>query len=127
MKIDMMYSKIHRATVTGADLMYEGSVSIDTALLKKAKMFLNQKVDIVNCNNGARFSTYIIAGKKGEVCLNGAAARLVQKGDKVIIITYASIDIEKAEKHEPTVVFVDEKNQFVEKKKQEKRATKSKY
>ncbi len=127
MKIDMMYSKIHRATVTGADLMYEGSVSIDTALLKKAKMYLNQKVDIVNCNNGARFSTYIIAGKKGEVCLNGAAARLVQKGDKVIIITYASIDIEKAEKHEPTVVFVDEKNQFVEKKKQEKRATKSKY
>lgn len=127
MKIDMMYSKIHRATVTGADLMYEGSVSIDTALLKKAKMYLNQKVDIVNCNNGARFSTYIIAGKKGEVCLNGAAARLVQKGDKVIIITYASIEIEKAEKHEPTVVFVDEKNQFVEKKKQEKRATKSKY
>lgn len=127
MKIDMMYSKIHRATVTGADLMYEGSVSIDTALLKKAKMYLNQKVDIVNCNNGARFSTYIIAGKKGEVCLNGAAARLVQKGDKVIIITYASIDLAKAEKHEPTVVFVDEKNQFVEKKKQEKRATKSKY
>ncbi len=127
MKIDMMYSKIHRATVTGADLMYEGSVSIDTALLKKAKMYLNQKVDIVNCNNGARFSTYIIAGKKGEVCLNGAAARLVQKGDKVIIITYASVELEKAEKHEPTVVFVDEKNQFVEKKKQEKRATKSKY
>lgn len=127
MKIDMMYSKIHRATVTGADLMYEGSVSIDTALLKKAKMYLNQKVDIVNCNNGARFSTYIIAGKKGEVCLNGAAARLVQKGDKVIIITYASVALEKAEKHEPTVVFVDEKNQFVEKKKQEKRATKSKY
>jgi len=127
MKIDMMYSKIHRATVTGADLMYEGSVSIDTALLKKAKMYLNQKVDIVNCNNGARFSTYIIAGKKGEVCLNGAAARLVQKGDKVIIITYASVDIKDAEKHEPTVVFVDEKNQFTEKKKQEKRATKSKY
>lgn len=127
MKIDMLYSKIHRATVTGADLMYEGSVSIDTALLKKAKMYLNQKVDIVNCNNGARFSTYIIAGKKGEVCLNGAAARLVQKGDKIIIITYASVDLEKAEKHEATIVFVDEKNQFIEKKKQEKRATKSKY
>lgn len=127
MKIDMMYSKIHRATVTGADLMYEGSVSIDTALLKKAKMYLNQKVDIVNCNNGARFSTYIIAGKKGEVCLNGAAARLVQKGDKVIIITYASIDLKDAEKHEPIVVFVDEKNRFAEKKKQEKRTTKSKY
>ncbi|WP_409478399.1 aspartate 1-decarboxylase [Pseudobdellovibrio sp. HCB154] len=127
MKIDMMYTKIHRATVTGADLMYEGSVSIDTALLKEAKMFLNQKVDIVNCNNGARFSTYIIAGKKGEICLNGAAARLVQKGDKVIIISYASIDIEDAAKHEPNVVFVDDKNKVVEKKKQEKRATKSKY
>mgnify|MGYP000878603549 FL=1 len=62
MKIDMLYSKIHRATVTGADLNYEGSISIDLALVKKANMFLNQKVDIVNCNNGARFSTYIIAG-----------------------------------------------------------------
>lgn len=127
MKIDMMYAKIHRATVTGADLMYEGSVSIDTTLLKEAKMFLNQKVDIVNCNNGARFSTYIIAGKKGEICLNGAAARLVQKGDKVIIISYASIDLADAQKHEPNVVFVDDKNRVVEKKKQEKRATKSKY
>jgi len=127
MKIDMMYSKIHRATVTGADLEYEGSVSIDTALLKKAKMHLNQKIDIVNCNNGARFSTYIIAGKKGEVCLNGAAARLVQKGDKVILITYASVDLKYADKHEPIVLFVDEKNQIAEVKKQEKRATKSKY
>jgi aspartate 1-decarboxylase len=127
MKIDMMYAKIHRATVTGADLTYEGSVSIDTALIKKAKMHLNQKVDIVNCNNGARFTTYIIAGKKGEICLNGAAARLVQKGDKVIIISYASIDLKDAEKHEPNVVFVDEENRFVEKKKQEMRATKSKY
>lgn len=126
MKIDVLYSKIHRATVTGADLTYEGSVSIDTALLKKAKMYLNQKVDIVNCNNGARFSTYIIPGKKGEVCLNGAAARLVQKGDKVIIITYGSIDIKDAEKHEPIVVFVDEKNRFAEKRK-EKRATSNKY
>lgn len=120
MKIDMMYSKIHRATVTDADLNYEGSVSIDPALIKKAKMFLNQRVDIVNCNNGARFSTYVIEGKKGEVCLNGAAARLVQKGDKVIIIAYASIEIEKAEKHEPTVVFVDEKNKFKEIRKERK-------
>jgi len=120
MKIDMLYSKIHRATVTDADLNYEGSVSIDPALIKKAKMFLNQKVDIVNCNNGARFSTYVIEGKKGEVCLNGAAARLVQKGDKVIIIAYASIELEKAEKHEPTVVFVDEKNKFKEIRKERK-------
>ena len=124
MKIDMLYSKIHRATVTGADLNYEGSVSIDTALLKKSKIFLNQRVDIVNCNNGARFSTYIIAGKKGEVCLNGAAARLVHKGDKVIIIAYGSVDLADAEKHQPTVVFVDDKNKFKEIRK-EKRATKS--
>ena len=125
MKIDMLYSKIHRATVTGADLYYEGSVSIDPALLKKAKMYLNQKVDIVNCNNGARFSTYIIKGKKGEVCLNGAAARLVHKGDKVIIIAYASVEISEAEKHQPTVVFVDDQNKFKEIRK-EKRATRSK-
>ncbi len=124
MKIDMLYSKIHRATVTEADLNYEGSISIDTALVKKAKMHINQKVDVVNCNNGARFSTYIIEGKKGEVCLNGAAARLVQKGDKVIIMAYASINIENAEKHQPTVVFVDEKNKFKEIRK-EKRATRS--
>ncbi|AGH96481.1 aspartate 1-decarboxylase [Pseudobdellovibrio exovorus] len=120
MKIDVLYSKIHRATVTDADLNYEGSVSIDPALLKKAKMFLNQKVDIVNCNNGARFSTYIIEGKKGEVCLNGAAARLVQRGDKVIIIAYAQIDIANAKTHEPTVVFVDDKNKFKEIRKEKK-------
>ncbi len=123
MKIDMLYSKIHRATVTDADLNYEGSVSIDTTLIKKAKMFLNQKVDIVNCNNGARFSTYIIAGKKGEICLNGAAARLVHKGDTVIIIAYASVELKDAAKYEPTVVFVDDKNKFKEIRK-EKRAHK---
>lgn len=125
MKIDMLYSKIHRATVTDADLNYEGSVSIDTALIKKAKMFLNQKVDIVNCNNGARFSTYIIAGKTGEVCLNGAAARLVHKGDKVIIIAYGSVDLKEASEHDPIVIFVDEKNKFKEIRK-EKRAHKNK-
>lgn len=71
----------------------KGSISIDKALIKRANLFLNQKVDIYNCNNGARFSTYIIEGKKGEICLNGAAARHVQKGDVVIIVSYASIDI----------------------------------
>jgi len=124
MKIDMLYSKIHRATVTEADLNYEGSISIDTSLVKLAKMYINQKVDVVNCNNGARFTTYIIEGKKGEVCVNGAAARLVHKGDLIIIMAYATIDIEKAEKHKPTVVFVDEKNKFKEIRK-EKRATRS--
>ena len=114
MKIKMMYSKIHRATVTNADLTYEGSVSIDKNLIKRAKLFVNQKVDILNCNNGARFSTYVIEGEKGEVCLNGAAARHVQKGDTVIIVAYASMDIEEAKTFEPTVVFVDDKNRFKE-------------
>lgn len=114
MTLKMMYSKIHRATVTNADLTYEGSVSIDTALIKRAKLLVNQKVDILNCNNGARFSTYVIAGKKGEVCLNGAAARHVQKGDTVIIVAYASMSPAEAAKHEPTVVFVDKKNGFKE-------------
>ena len=120
MKIDMLYSKIHRATVTDADLNYEGSISIDPNLIRKARMYLNQKVDIVNCNNGARFSTYIIEGRKGEVCLNGAAARLVHKGDKVIIIAYASIELEQAAEHKPTIVFVDEKNKFKEIRKEKK-------
>lgn len=114
MKIDMMYSKIHRATVTNADLSYEGSISIDKNLIKKSNMFVNQKVDILNCNNGARFSTYIIEGKPGEITLNGAAARHVQKGDVVIIVAYASVSIDDAPKHKPTVVFVDEKNRIKE-------------
>ena len=118
MKIKMMYSKIHRATVTNADLMYEGSISIDKSLIQHAKLFIHQKVDILNCNNGARFSTYVIEGKKNEICLNGAAARHVQKGDTVIIVAYASVDIEKAKKHQPTVVFVDEKNNFKETRKE---------
>jgi aspartate 1-decarboxylase len=130
MKINMLYSKIHRATVTAADLDYEGSISIDKSLIEKAKMFVNQKVDIYNCNNGARFSTYVIEGNKGEICLNGAAARHVQRGDKVIIVAYASIDIKDAKSHEPTVVFVDDKNRVKElrkEKKPEKRSTKTLY
>lgn len=126
MKINVLYSKIHRATVTHADLEYEGSISIDTALIKKGHFFLNQKVDIYNCNSGSRFSTYIIEGKKGEICLNGAAARHVQKGDKVIIVAYASIPIENASSHQPIVVFVDEKNRYKEIRK-EKRAQRKKY
>lgn len=122
----MLYSKIHRATVTHADLSYEGSISIDKKLIEKAKLYTNQKVDIYNCNNGARFSTYVIEGKSGEVCLNGAAARHVQKGDVVIIVAYASVDIDHAKKHKPTVVFVDQKNKVKELRK-EKRATVSKY
>lgn len=118
MNIKMMFSKIHRATVTNADLKYEGSISIDKTLIKKANLLLNQKVDILNCNNGARFSTYVIEGKKGEICLNGAAARHVQKGDVVIIVAYASMSMDEAKKHEPTVVFVNEKNEFKETRKE---------
>ena len=125
LKIEMMYSKIHRATVTDADLTYEGSISIDKALIKRAKLHVNQKVDILNCNNGARFSTYVIEGKKQQICLNGAAARHVQKGDVVIIVAYASVPLEKADSFEPTVVFVDSKNNFAEERK-EKRDKKSK-
>lgn len=120
MKIQMLYSKIHRATVTDADLNYEGSISIDKELIKKSKLFLNQKVDIYNCNNGARFSTYVIEGKKGEICLNGAAARHVQKGDTVIIVSYCSVAAIEAEKHKPTVVFVDDKNRVKEIRKERK-------
>lgn len=114
MNINMLYSKIHRATVSNADLSYEGSISIDKLLIKKAKFYINQKVDIYNCNNGARFSTYVIEGEQQEICLNGAAARHVQKGDIVIIVAYASVPLEIAHCHQPTVIFVDSNNNFVE-------------
>lgn len=110
MRVTMLKCKIHRATVTDADLNYEGSVSIDPALIKASGLLLNERVDIYNCNNGARFSTYVIKGKKGEICLNGAAARHVHRGDIVIICAYAGMDEKDARKHEPTVVFVDNKN-----------------
>ncbi len=114
MTITMMKSKIHRATVTQADLSYEGSVSIDPKLIEAAGLFLNEKVDILNCNNGERFSTYVIEGRSGEVCLNGAAARLVQPGDIVIIVSYLSCEVAEARKHKPQVVFVDGKNRIRE-------------
>lgn len=112
MMLEMMKSKIHRATVTGADLSYEGSISLGPELIKAAKFLTNEKVDIYNCNNGERFTTYVIEGKKGEVTLNGAAARLVQKGDLVIIVSYGHFEQEEAKKHEPSVVFVDAKNRI---------------
>jgi len=126
MNIELMRCKIHRATVTEADLNYEGSISLDPALIKAAGLFLHEKVDILNCNNGARFTTYVIEGKKGQVCLNGAAARLVQKGDLVIIVAYASMAIEKAKGFKPEVVFVDAKNRPREKR-LEKHSKKSQY
>ena len=114
MLLEMMKSKIHRATVTDADLTYEGSISLGPELIKAAEFYINEKVDILNCNNGNRFSTYVIEGKPGEVTLNGAAARLVHRGDIVIIVSYAHIEREKARAHKPVVVFVDEKNQIRE-------------
>ncbi len=116
MFLTMLHSKIHRATVTDANLNYVGSITIDKALLKEANMLVGQKVDIVNINNGERFSTYIIAGDEGsgEICLNGAAARKVQKGDKIIIIAYASFSKEEIKNYKPKIVIVDDKNQVAE-------------
>ena len=110
MNVTMLKSKIHRATVTDADLDYEGSISIDPELIQAAGFLLNERVDVYNINNGARFSTYVIKGKPGEICLNGSAARHVMKKDRVIICAYASMSEADGRKHEPTVVLVDETN-----------------
>jgi aspartate 1-decarboxylase len=117
MTIEMLYSKIHRATVTDANLNYIGSITIDEELMDEANLLVGQKVDIVNINNGERFSTYVIKGKRGskEICLNGAAARKVHKGDKIIIIAYANMTLEEAKKFKPAVVIVDDNNNVVEK------------
>ncbi|EQA61148.1 aspartate 1-decarboxylase [Leptospira alexanderi serovar Manhao 3 str. L 60] len=113
MQITVMKGKIHRATVTDADLNYEGSLTVDMDLVDAAGMRVYEKVSVVNVNNGARFETYIIEGKRGsgEICLNGAAARLGMKGDKVIIITYAQVEEkELPPNYTPKVVHVDENN-----------------
>lgn len=116
MTFDMLYSKIHRATVTDANLHYIGSITIDEELLEASTMRVGQKVEIVNINNGERFSTYIIKGKRGsrEMCLNGAAARKVEIGDKIIVIAYASYSNEELENYTPVVVHVDDTNDIVE-------------
>ncbi|HCP14373.1 MAG TPA: aspartate 1-decarboxylase [Peptococcaceae bacterium] len=110
----MMKSKIHRATVTEANLNYMGSITIDRDLIEAADLLPNEKVQIVNNNNGARFETYVISGPAGSgvICLNGAAARLVQPGDEVIIISYGMMSNEEARRLQPAVVFVDPKNQI---------------
>ncbi|CDN45483.1 MULTISPECIES: aspartate 1-decarboxylase [Paenibacillus] len=112
----MMKSKLHRATVTEANLNYVGSITIDEALMEKADLWANEKVQIVNNNNGARLETYIIPGPRhsGVICLNGAAARLVQPGDKVIIISYAAMSEEEARAYKPKVVILDDGNQPVQ-------------
>ncbi|MEK4028993.1 MULTISPECIES: aspartate 1-decarboxylase [Bacillaceae] len=110
----MMNGKIHRATVTEANLNYVGSITIDQNLMDAAGMMANEKVQIVNNNNGARLETYIIPGERnsGVICLNGAAARLVQPGDKVIIISYVMVAEEKVKDHRPKVVVAGENNEI---------------
>jgi len=117
MTIEMLYSKIHRATVTDANLNYVGSITIDEELMEEANLLVGQKVDIVNINNGERFSTYVIKGERGkrDICLNGAAARKVHPGDKIIIIAYASMSVEEAKNFKPAVLIVDDNNNIIEK------------
>ncbi|MDD4169388.1 MAG: aspartate 1-decarboxylase [Desulfotomaculaceae bacterium] len=118
MYIIMFKSKIHRATVTEANLNYMGSITIDEALMEAADIMINEKVQIVNNNNGARFETYVIKGPRGSgvICLNGAAARLVQPGDNVIIISYVMLDRTEARTFKPTILMVDENNRITESK-----------
>ena len=110
MRRTMMKSKIHRATVTGADLNYVGSITLDPTLMERADLLEHEKVHILDIDNGARFETYVIAGGPGDVVLNGAAARLVHPGDRVIIISYAEYDEAELEGFTPKVVFVDSRN-----------------
>ncbi len=116
MTFDMLYSKIHRATVSDANLNYVGSITIDKDLMDAAKLRVGQKVEIVNINNGERFSTYVIEGARGkkDICLNGAAARKAEIGDKIIIIAYASMSEIEANSFKPSVVLIGEKNNIVE-------------
>ena len=117
MLLTLLKAKLHRATVTAADLNYEGSIALGADLRKAAGLLEFERVEIYNCNNGARFATYVIASdKRGEVMLNGAAARLVQPGDQVIIAAYANFTPEEAKAHQPTVVLLDTKNRPKRKK-----------
>ena len=113
--MEFLYAKIHRATATDANLSYVGSITIDKTLLEASDIKANQKVEILDINNGERFSTYVIEGEKnsGTICLNGAAARKVQKGDKVIIVAYAILDEQEQQNFVPKIVHVDENNKII--------------
>lgn len=115
MIIEVLKSKIHRAKVTQAELNYVGSITIDENLLDAANIIANEKVQIVNNNNGARFETYVIKGERGSgiICLNGATARLAQVGDIVIIMSYAHMEFEEAKKYNPLLVFPDINNKLL--------------
>ena len=110
----MLKSKIHRARVTDGNVSYEGSITIDKRLMEAADILPYEKVDVLNVNNGARFNTYAIEGKadSGEICLNGAAARLVARGDIIIILTYHEVDEEKTHEYQPRLVYVDAENKI---------------
>ncbi|RZK13061.1 MAG: aspartate 1-decarboxylase [Flavobacterium sp.] len=112
MQIEVVKSKIHRVTVTGADLNYIGSITIDEALMEASNIIEGEKVSIVNINNGERLETYAIKGNRnsGDITLNGPAARKVQKGDIIIIISYGILDFEEAKSFKPTLVFPNEKD-----------------
>ncbi|MEL3957681.1 aspartate 1-decarboxylase [Caldifermentibacillus hisashii] len=112
----MMNAKLHRARVTEANLNYVGSITIDQDLLDAVGMVANEKVQIVNNNNGARFETYIIPGERGSyvVCLNGAAARLVQPGDIIIVISYVFVDEKEVKEHRPKIAVLNEQNKVIE-------------
>lgn len=114
MLLTMLKAKIHRATVTQCDLHYEGSISIDAALLEASGILPNEQVDVLNINNGQRFTTYAIEAKAGSgtIGINGAAARLAQNGDLVIIVAYAQMDEAEARRHKPVVLSMDEKNRI---------------
>ena len=114
MVIEILKSKIHRAKVTLAELNYVGSITIDADLMDAANIIANEKVQILNNNNGARFETYAIVGERGSgtICLNGATARLVQVGDIVIIMSYAQMPIEEAKKYVPLLIFPDDNNKL---------------
>ncbi len=114
MRRRMMKSKIHRATVTDANLNYVGSISLDPALMKAADVLEWEQVTVLDIDNGARFETYAIVGGPGEVCLNGAAARLVHRGDKVIVITYADYEPAELEGFAPRIVHVDRANRMID-------------
>jgi aspartate 1-decarboxylase len=118
MLVEVLKSKIHRATVTDKNLEYEGSITVDAALMAAAGISEHEKVHVLNLNNGSRFETYVIKGKKGsgDVCVNGAAARLAEKGDRVIIVSYGFIDSSETSKMKPKIVKVDAKNKIIRKK-----------
>lgn len=122
MEITLLKAKIHRAVVTQADLDYVGSITIDSKLLRESGIMEYERVEIADIDNGNRFETYTIAGEEGSgvICLNGAAARCVNVGDKIIIMAYAQMTPEEAKTHKPTVIFVDGQNQIIRKANYEK-------